>query len=141
MERVIKFRAWLPQVGRMGMVTSIRGTNETYRPTTIVAEYLTVDGKQRFYTAYTFELMQFTGLLDKNAVQMFESDIIEANDVYGKYIGHIVWWEDRWALTYLGQDKVTPQFQSLMTVRNPIIVGNVFESPELINNEEERLKK
>lgn len=78
------------------------------------------------------DVMHYTRLKDKNDYFMYESDIVRANDVYGSYIGYIVWWEDRWALTFKGIDGITPQFQSLMTVRNPEVIGNIYETPELL---------
>lgn len=78
-------------------------------------------------------LMQFTGLIDKNGKEIYQGDVIEANDVYGKYIGVIEWWNDRWVLEYEGHQDKSKQYQSLMTVKGAVI-GNIYENPDLLTS-------
>ena len=132
MVREIEFRAWLKYQKEMVGVTTIdfkKGyvlIDKPYFPK--IPEY--------YGTALLFdqiELMQYTGLKDKNGVKIFEGDIVKAvgypaiDVIYDKescsfkmkvqYIG----WED---LLILSSNK-TPHLE---------IIGNIYENKELLEN-------
>ena len=114
--REIKFRVWENDTKRMcyefgdGTKEVIaRGVNETCK---------------RYLEDENWELMQYTGLKDKNGKEIYEGDVVEREDYYGD--------EKR---------KFREQVEFGGGAFNPIseisseefkVLGNIYENPELL---------
>ena len=129
MNRPIKFRAWDYQEEKMitsydDLTTGMHGTEPMpLIPLTggVVIPYWEkskMDGQSHY------ELMQFTGLHDKNGVEIYEGDVYEIDFGDGIY-----------------RHKVEiPEFYRQINahhLRRLEVVGNVFENPELLTQTEE----
>lgn len=114
--REIKFRAWNKVDAKM------------YHSNFEV----TADGRIRTYGIYEkVILMQYTGLKDKNAKEIYEGDIVigltlPCSDSY------VCQWDNEGA-TFVFYDKETDIYLGEAAFKELTVIGNIYENPELIN--------
>ncbi len=113
--REIKFRAWDKENKKMFE------PSELVQEPNLVVGYLDSSGCPKTYD--NIELMQFTGLQDKNGKDIYEEDIIKRTSLINgqiREIKEIVRWEI--GFSFVGFP-ITSSYE---------IIGNVFENPELL---------
>src|SRR3990167_1244900 len=120
MTRIIKCRAW--DGAKMLHYSGRYGTGDTGSPNdmTFFCEDNNTGGKEH-------ELMQFTGLLDKDGKEIYEGDIVNVDEA-GKcrvdYLDHSMKF---YFQTLEGYDK-----QFTATSDKVEIIGNIYENSELL---------
>ena len=124
MNREIKFRAWNPNWDEM-----VYSTLET------------VFDKREFYS-FGFEvgfshypkegwiIAQYTGLKDKNGKEIYEGDVIKAESR--------LWQADFKDGCFVGVDFKNVAWDELVNIGygETEVIGNIYENPELLNNED-----
>lgn len=121
--RQIKFRAW--NVENQEMIDADSLAFDYYEP---LCEQLRDSDEMKF--------MQFTGLTDKNGVEVFESDIVQ--DHIGK--GVVKYSEEHaaWRVHYLGSSSAKWFIDYLPNERKTIeVIGNIHSNPELLEKNDE----
>ena len=88
-------------------------------------------------------LMQYTGFKDDNGVEIYEGDIIHANDFYyDKYnrhvldtliIGQVAWDMDRYIVVMGETEWMLGEL--LLNDDEFKVIGNIYENPELLKEE------
>lgn len=142
--RTLKFRAWDKKRKRLYKVlhlhlASFEGPWATVEGFDVIAQSevnIQIQPKD-------IELMQFTGLLDKNGKEIFEGDIIKGN--YRNAEAGLVVWKD-YGYGYGTNEEVLAGWiikcgnrESQIRVWMHVvgcgceIIGNIYESPELVN--------
>lgn len=129
--RTIKFRAFWKEAKLMANVEMLRsdGSIEFFVP--VESGNKEWEQLQVLDESEQYELMQFTGLLDKNGKEIYEGDIIKHSD-YGQI--SIIEWDERsagWMATSVSNWNPKTNFNS----QNDEVVGNKFENPELLVTE------
>jgi uncharacterized phage protein (TIGR01671 family) len=121
-----KFRAWLKQFNKMVIVT---GMGFEHKSSDVEEIFIYDQGNpydscpEEPFLPYEFVLMQSTGVLDDNGVEIFEDDIVIAE---GKR-GFVMWENGGFQVTiYDGLGYHIDEYQSLLKI------GNTFENPELL---------
>jgi len=146
--RKIKFRAWnierrvMYNVGDLTIRKEWIGSNSVNKldkiGDTIGMNYLNRDKVE-------FELMQFTGLKDKNGKGIFEGDICLVNDGSVGKKRQVIYSEEKASFMYkIIEDVYSSDFRKLkselryimkydyMKTSDIEIIGNIHENPELI---------
>jgi len=106
--REIKFRAW--DKGKMN-----------YEPVIEIEE--DASGCELNLAVKDFELMQFTGLLDKNGVEIYEGDVVQTTWKC------VVEWEDARFILRRDEGKYPLSTSHLAGME---VIGNIHQNPELL---------
>ena len=121
MQRTIKFRAWDKTLNKIHSWSTIENH--------FTLEELLDDN--------FFEAMQYTGLKDKNDIEIYEGDIILVNVFMSKHVTGLVAF-DRGSFCVTGNfegwgyDCNTTNFWEMSTNGNEYkVIGNIYENPEL----------
>ena len=119
-----KFRAWFKQGSKMVNVATI--------------DFLEKEVKSHANVMYSFdeiELMQSTGLIDKNGEEIFDGDILHTPDnELAK-----VYWDDAlagWFVDFLYEIAELSEVADIQSSRSICnIIGNIYENPEFLEGE------
>jgi hypothetical protein len=115
--RTIKFRAWDKKHSQMILPDWLTEIEWNSHDTPDSIEFN--DGEGLLHIK-EFELMQFTGLLDKNGTEIYEGDILQTRDYLGKVV-----FEDGMFELHSPQDE---NYHSLAGQASPEIIGNIYEN-------------
>ena len=119
--RIYKFRAYSKRKNIIFEVGSLE-LNENY----------ITDKERKIYLKEDVEIMQFTGLLDKNGVRIYEGDVVETpHKLFKKYKWEVLFHKGAFVLA----DKVGGgfrRFDSEKWTKSYEIIGNVWENPDLL---------
>ena len=119
--REIKYRAWVESIGQMDEVIGLNFKKE-------IADF--VNNNERPF--YTLDLMQYTGLRDKNGKEIYEGDIFSLGS---EKILYVVEWID---VGLRGRQISNRSYVGLEWWKDRIeIVGNIYENPELLGGKNE----
>ena len=147
MNREIKFRAWDKVKKQWAFGYKELGGFSVFGELHILGELQIKD-------LNNFEVMQFTGLLDKNGKEIYEGDVLEffGNKKKPEHPYNEVFWQQekgRWALRIIGKkihsenahgetEIIGLNEQQLERDEGYyIIIGNIYENPELITPSKE----
>jgi uncharacterized phage protein (TIGR01671 family) len=124
--REIKFRAWNKEHGEMcySMKTTLFEKREFY-PFGIEVGF-------SHYPQEGWELMQYTGLKDKNGKEIYEGDIVRDSTM--TYLGIIAWNTGDCSFD-VKSTKTGMHYGIGISRQNDLeIVGNIYENPELLED-------
>lgn len=149
--RTIKFRAWHKGVKEMAKVDTLHSNGYVH-----LSPITKISSDSKMFKLVDVELMQFTGLLDKNGKEIYEGDILKvrARDKgFNIHKRNETFWTDFYE--FLGEVYTEPMMWlfrpvektgwqgHLVTINAHVkesggeieIIGNIYENPELLSNQ------
>lgn len=126
--RTIKFRAWHKKDKRMYLVTGFAWHLENLVLVSVLKDRVVNQNPE------DLEIMQFTGLTDKNGKEIYEGDIVSVNYVSGERQPEEVYWCSEGAGWFLQRPEYSGWGNKMQQnyVLTYEVVGNICENPELL---------
>ena len=119
--REIKFRAWDKENEKMMKVSSLHLENKE----------ISVKENETFHLFRMQDLMQYTGLKDKNGKEIYEGDILFFRDENMKYV--VVWQDAAFIIKSIEIRKYSEKMCWLDDTEICCeIVGNIYENKKLL---------
>lgn len=129
MPREPKYKAWGTDVKTMGEPWTITELIEAAFELSRAFSGKSVEELIETFSGHIF--LEYTGMEDKNGVEIYEADIVEIEDeTYA-----IVWCEHEgnWAITKTPEDPEKEHFVMGGQIRaNGKVIGNLYPNPELL---------
>lgn len=122
--REIKFRAWDLRNNKWFHQDLFIMTNAGFYP-----DFREFDDGQSLWD-HEFELMQYTGLKDKNGVEIYEGDICKLG-----YALSVVEYQVSQFVLKQNTAELYPNILSFEAYKNTVseeVIGNIYENPELL---------
>ena len=126
MSREIKFRAWnsmAKKILHFGNPIGIMDNEDRYG-----TFFESLEGKM--YCGGNYELMQYTGLKDKNGKEIYEGDIVSVMDLIGpttELVDSVTFENGAFRLT-----RVRDFTLDECVIEHIEVIGNIYENPELL---------
>jgi uncharacterized phage protein (TIGR01671 family) len=125
--REIKFRAWDLEFKKMWL------------PHDSCFECLKHENQQASITGFmmsdTCHLMQYTGLKDKNGIEIYEEDVLSKTHEIQTFIREVIW-NKKYAFFGLADDLGLVHNIDAY-INEYAVIGNIYENPELFKNKAE----
>ena len=136
--REIKFRAWDKEKGKMFTVFHWHKGDDIDSVTRLCG----FNGEETLFVGSDIDLIQYTGLKDKDKVEIYEGDIIAIGLTY-KIVKAVIEWNDKDACFGCKWDADTARVRkevgmpnlpaNLVSSGSPwAVIGNIYENPELL---------
>ena len=86
---------------------------------------------------------QYTGLKDRNGINIFEGDIIKYKNTDGikfnsvalTVIGKVVYNEKNASFAISGKDEIGAKYYDYFPIKNIEVIGNIHDDPELLRGD------
>ncbi len=124
--REIKFRAWHKE--KKCWLDTVHVYGDSSWSGSIIEPRGEIDG----YDERECELMQYTGLKDKNGKEIYEGDIIKSCNQYIENITASVMWNDNCARFVIDSESPMMNFIYGANLNRLEVIGNIYENPELL---------
>jgi len=83
---------------------------------------------------HNYEIMQFTGLHDKNGKEIYEGDIVKVKFSNSYETFEVVWQENKMRFGLRQRDHDEQDSWAFTPQNDFEIIGNIYEDPELLKN-------
>ena len=123
----IKFRAWNTETNKMIINLKEMGVF-ALQSTYSIDEFLVIPTNEKY------PLMQYTGLLDKQGVEIYEGDIVKYKYISREHIAEIKYNKEKLGFDFADNKVNLSYAYNFRQINNIEVIGNIYENTELLEN-------